>query len=264
MTETEEAPAPPGSTAIRSLEGDLDKMAADMCAIQRAIKPVRADSKAEVRGESKKSGKAYTMTYAYAGLPSVMEAILPAVHEQGVALLQLPVADGKSAGCTTILVGDGWRIAFNLRFPVTSVSPQVAGSNVSYARRYSLLALFGLAPEEDDGRGDKAEDHARRQRQENERPNRDIEKVDPKLAIAAFAKYGIAEEVLLAELGGTPIAKVNAEQTRHMRGLIQALKAGDSPSTVLSDAALEVMYPKVKSNEPDEAPETTEADEKPF
>ena len=89
----------------------------------------------------------------YATLAAVMEAISPALTDNGLALVQeAELGDGAVTICTALVHESGEVIEFApLTMPVTQRTPQAVGSAITYGRRYQLTAVFGLAPDDDDG-----------------------------------------------------------------------------------------------------------------
>ena len=88
----------------------------------------------------------------YAGLDAVVEAVLPPLNANGFAVIQHPTGNGALVKVTTMLVhtsGQWMRSTLPLR-PVKN-DPQGVGSAITYGRRYGLMALAGVAPEDDDG-----------------------------------------------------------------------------------------------------------------
>lgn len=82
---------------------------------------------------------------SYATLASVREALLPA-NERGIAVVQLP--HGRRL-LTRIAKGEQW-IEFSTPILSASDGPQPYGSALTYARRYALMSVFGIAPDDDD------------------------------------------------------------------------------------------------------------------
>ncbi len=88
----------------------------------------------------------------YADLSAVLEAIVPALNKAGIAVLQSPAFDGEMVTVTTILIHEsGASVTSDLKLRPSKLDPQGIGSATTYGRRYSLLALAGVAPEDDDG-----------------------------------------------------------------------------------------------------------------
>lgn len=99
--------------------------------------------------------------YKYADLASVLQIVRPALTAQGIAILQDAETIADHVGVSTRLVHTSgqWIESEHLALliePKKELSmAQCAGTVVTYARRYSLAALVGLAQEDDDAAGDK-------------------------------------------------------------------------------------------------------------
>lgn len=94
----------------------------------------------------------------YATLASVWDACHGPLNRQGIAILQVP---GANAGGTSVLYtwlihksGQWFRGEWKIK--PTQDTPQGVGSAVTYARRYSLAAMTGVAPKDDDDDGNSA------------------------------------------------------------------------------------------------------------
>jgi hypothetical protein len=99
----------------------------------------------------------------YADLASCWEAWRPAGPPNGLALIQIPCNPRPNVVVVkTILACGEERITSTLTMPVAEaminkdrqergVTAQTVGSAITYARRYSFMAMVGIAPEEDDG-----------------------------------------------------------------------------------------------------------------
>jgi hypothetical protein len=88
----------------------------------------------------------------YADLSEVVEATVPALNANGIAVIQSPGYDGELVSITTTLLHEsGATVTGVLRMRPTKNDPQGVGSAITYGRRYSLLAMTGAAPEDDDG-----------------------------------------------------------------------------------------------------------------
>lgn len=89
----------------------------------------------------------------YATLPDVMSKIRPVLNRHRFAVLQF--TDKEKDGSEPILVTQlrhlsGKVIASEMPLLLRSKDAQAQGSAITYARRYSLLAMLGLAPDDDD------------------------------------------------------------------------------------------------------------------
>ncbi len=88
----------------------------------------------------------------YADLAAVWEACRKPLTENGLSIIQLPSADGPKVTVKTILGHkSGQWIASELTMTSVKADPQGVGSALTYARRYALSAMVGIAPEDDDG-----------------------------------------------------------------------------------------------------------------
>jgi hypothetical protein len=89
----------------------------------------------------------------YASLNAVTNEIERVCAGQKLALCQEPtVVDGLFAVVNTLLHVDGSRLEFSPMCLPLPKEAQALGSATTYLRRYSLVAQFGLAVEDDDGR----------------------------------------------------------------------------------------------------------------
>lgn len=88
----------------------------------------------------------------YADLASVWDACREPLGKHGIAVLQPPCAQGPSVTVTTLLAHDsGEWIQSDLTMTAQQNTPQGIGSCITYARRYALQSMVGIAPEDDDG-----------------------------------------------------------------------------------------------------------------
>ena len=91
---------------------------------------------------------------AYASLAAVRDSVFPAFNGAGIAIMQTPhTSDEGAVSVETILVHESGE---TIEYPGPAVAPgkpdaQGVGSCITYLRRYNLLAVAGIAPEDDDG-----------------------------------------------------------------------------------------------------------------
>lgn len=88
----------------------------------------------------------------YAGLPSVLEAVLPILHNNNFYVTQIPFSDGERIGVETIFTytETGESITGKLSVNLSKNDPQGAGSAITYTRRYMIVSMLGLNVDIDD------------------------------------------------------------------------------------------------------------------
>ena len=87
----------------------------------------------------------------YADLTSVIKAIKQPLSNNGLSYVQFPMNDGELVGiCTRLMHSSGEWIESEIVFPLAKKDSQALGSFLSYIRRYSLAAIFGLPSVDDD------------------------------------------------------------------------------------------------------------------
>lgn len=139
----------------------------------------------------------------YADLGSVMEACLPALHDNGFAVVQPSGADERGPYVETVLLHEsGESFASRIYLVLGKQDMQAVGSAQTYARRYGLLGMAGIAPEDDDGEATK-----RPPRQEQPRPNPEVDWFRATLPDVTTADQ-INELLPRAKKAGSDVAKL--------------------------------------------------------
>ena len=89
----------------------------------------------------------------YASLDACVEAVIDALNNNGIFLMQYthPCEDGVTVETMFIHESGEHMSGGKLHVPASKQDPQGYGSALTYARRYSLQAACGIAPEDDDG-----------------------------------------------------------------------------------------------------------------
>lgn len=89
----------------------------------------------------------------YADLGACVEAVIDALNGAGIALIQKQHPNEGGVTVETIFVHESGEMLSTgmLSVPAVKQDPQGYGSALTYARRYSLMAACGIAPEDDDG-----------------------------------------------------------------------------------------------------------------
>jgi len=89
----------------------------------------------------------------YADLGACIDAVEDALLANGIAFIQETFEDATGVTVETVFIhesGEAMRCG-KLHVPASKQDPQGYGSALTYARRYSLMAACGIAPEDDDG-----------------------------------------------------------------------------------------------------------------
>lgn len=103
-------------------------------------------------GKAVKDTKNEHFRSKYADLASVMDACMGALNANGIAVYQPTVDEDGQRYVKTILAHvTGETLECRVPLIVQKNDMQGYGSAVTYARRYGLMGMAGIAPEDDDG-----------------------------------------------------------------------------------------------------------------
>lgn len=116
----------------------IEKLSAALAKAQGEIKTAKEDS----QNPHFKS--------SYADLASVWEACRAALSKAGVSIVQVPVTDAEGTWLVTQLMHAGEFIRGKFKIVPMKNDAHGIGSAITYMRRYSLAAMVGVAPDEDD------------------------------------------------------------------------------------------------------------------
>lgn len=125
------------------------QIAAALAEFQKDIPIITKGSQAAI---PTKSGGSYS--YDYAALDALTPVILPLLAAQGIAYTAAPDWTDIGFGLRAALIHEsGEKIEGFYPLGSPSLPAQAIGSAITYARRYALLSLTGVAPtgEDDDG-----------------------------------------------------------------------------------------------------------------
>lgn len=111
----------------------------------------------EMKGAAKDSTNPHFKS-KYAGLSSIWDACREQLHKNEIAVVQSPeIAEGRMVLRTMLIHSSGETIEGFLPIQVAAnATSQQVGSAITYARRYSLASMVGVAPAEDDDDGNAA------------------------------------------------------------------------------------------------------------
>jgi hypothetical protein len=119
----------------------MNKIAAAFVAAKRSFAPLLKD----------KTNPAFRSKYADLG--ACIDSVEDALLANGIAFYQETTEDAAGVTIETVFLhesGETLRCG-KLHVPAIKHDPQGFGSALTYARRYSLTAACGIAPEDDDG-----------------------------------------------------------------------------------------------------------------
>ena len=191
---------------------DHPNLAAALAAVQSQLPHIGKDNKAEVKNDQGKR----LYSYAYADLPGVSRLVLPLLAAHGLSFSAKPTLhEGKFVLEYTLRHASG--DADTGYYPLTQQgTPQQQGSAITYARRYALCAVTGIAPDEDDD-GQAAELAHRQAEQQRQQAAQQAREALEELAATCTAMgldRGLVAGVYATENRGADIRKATAAQIR--------------------------------------------------
>ncbi|HEU4422098.1 MAG TPA: ERF family protein [Pilimelia sp.] len=248
-------------------------LAAALAKVQAELPKIERDRTVTV--ETKK-GDPYS--YSYVTLAHLSESILPLLARHGLAFAAMPGAgsDGKMCVRYTLMHESGESLTGE--FPISGEGGiQMIGGRITYARRYCLAALVGVAADEDDESrllDDRAGRTAQRaaqprQRQGDDRPTaqRQTRPAGPQpplpgdgaaglspeqrtRVMALFSKLGIADRAVrlnvASQLVGRQLGSANELTGAEAKSLIETLDAvskAEDPEAALAEAMAAAAQP---------------------
>lgn len=118
----------------------------------KGIATALAKAQAEMGKALKQSNNPHFKS-KYADLGNVMDACLPALNAAGIAVIQPTGEDEHGRYVETVLIHgeSGENLTCRVPLIVSKNDMQGYGSAVTYGRRYGLMTMAGIAPEDDDG-----------------------------------------------------------------------------------------------------------------
>ncbi len=223
-------------------------LAAALAKVQAKLPKLERDRTVTVEP---KDPKKPSYSYSYVTLANLSDAILPLLAENGLSFVAMPGAgsDGKMCIRYHLLHESGESLTGE--FPISGEGGiQMIGGRITYARRYCLAAIVGVAADEDD-ESRLAEDGGPRTAQRAARPRqqRDAEPAegDRPVAQRRTQRPAAGRPPLPGE---EPTGKVDQKQHRHMHALWNELgyAGDDNRDTRLAITAKIVGLPDLQSS----------------
>ena len=151
-----------------------------------------AKAQGQIKGALKDSANPFFKS-KYADLAAVWEACREALSSNGLAVVQLVRSNEAGVEVETVLACGNETIGDVLAMPVAKADAQGVGSAITYARRYALAAIVGVAPEDDDGNAAAAASN-RQNNQQATKPTPSSQGKEQTLAmLKAAAKLGLVQ-----------------------------------------------------------------------
>lgn len=128
----------------------INEIALALAKAQGAFETLEKAKTAKVRGTTA-AGKAYEYEYKYADIADVLASVRKALSENGLSVVQFTKVDTGTIWLNTRLIHASGQWVEN-EYPVCDMKGsdhQKMGGALTYARRYALCALIGIAAEDD-------------------------------------------------------------------------------------------------------------------
>lgn len=191
-----------------------------------------ADFQANVK-QPEKTGTNPHLKSKYAKLEKIAEAIHVESPKHGLSYTQIPVVEPGKAGVATMLLhSSGQYMEFPpLLLPTGKETAQSIGSAITYSKRYSLTAAFGVTNEDDDDGHAATEEQKSYQKERAEAPP----KVDRGQLLGSINNLIMD----LADLNGADVKDVHAKFLEYFK---------TQTFETLDDTMLQTVYATVKAN----------------
>ncbi len=156
-------------------------------------------------------------TSLYADLAAIIESIRGPFAANGLSFVQLCANDDKGVTVTTrLLHASGESINSSFWVPVVKRDPQGYGSASTYARRFGLQALAGVAADVDDDGNSHVVDPKAKTAADYTKKAKEPKPIDVSKLVAAFAGLGVTSAALEERLGH-PLAEVTEAEVSELR-----------------------------------------------
>lgn len=162
----------------------------------------------------------------YVTIDKLFASVRPLLVKHGLSYIQAPTSDDHGRiGCVTTLLHESGEFIEGDMFVMTlsKNDPQGAGSAITYARRYSLSAMLGVAWDDDDDGNvatdpERVEQEAKQKKATRQAPKENSKVKEIGLAVAKIAKEkNIPSNIIhamTANYGCTKFIELNEQQAQ--------------------------------------------------
>lgn len=209
----------------------------------RTIAAALAAAQTEM-GRAQKSASNPHFKTKYADLDSVCDAAMPALNRHGIAVIQPLQKDGDDWLVMTRFVHGETGETMDTPIPLLlgKRDMQGLGSAITYARRYGLMTLAGIAPEDDDGNAAAASGPAP-QRQQDEPPSFNPRAAADRLIGAIRKRKGNRDELQALWLAEKPtLQKLDEDMYAEVKGEFADAATKPQPAQVDDLAGDEIPF----------------------
>lgn len=201
------------------------KKSESIAALAKALAAFQAEVK-----DPKKDEKNPFFKSKYVALDGLTAAVRPVLAKHGLSYMQLPSGDGQTVSITTILLHESGEFIESEPFTMKPVKadPQSIGSACTYARRYSLQSVLGVAWEEDDDANNASQPPQEAKNQNVKQNTKGEKKATP----------AVNERDLLAKLQDT--AKANGLEDGDIKMMIREHYGADKWNSLTIEQKIEL------------------------
>tara|TARA_X000001316_G_C910651_1_gene26077 strand:- start:18 stop:668 length:651 start_codon:yes stop_codon:yes gene_type:complete len=184
--------------------------------------------------QAEKDGKNPHFRSDYMTLDGILNTVKPILQEAGMAIVQSTVCSEDKIICTTRLIHEsGQWLSNSCYVHADKNTPQGYGSAITYARRYAICSLLGIAEMDDDG--NEAESASKKSSAapaakvnkpatSKKKDSSKLDKSSIEKVIKAFEMAGVGEELLEKKYGGSGLWTTTTR--REMLEAFNQLSAG--------------------------------------
>jgi len=153
----------------------------------------------------------------YADLSEVLRCIKGVLPSKNMSFMQMPSFENGVVSVETIVMhSTGEWISSVSSSPISKSNPQGVGDAITYLRRYSLAAIFGLAQQDDDGNSNSEQPTINKANKKDEPVNwyQDTQFQNEKANITEAIRGGMPPSEVIKNLQGQGFAinkKIRAE-----------------------------------------------------
>lgn len=187
---------------------NIDQLFTALAAAQGEIPTIPKTKRATIPGKDGRAG----FSYAYADIADVLEAIRPVLAKHKLSIIQPTVMDGSALLIRT-RIGHASGQWIESEYPVCSLGGdhQKMGGAMTYARRYALCSLVGIAADEDTD-GAEAEKTPAQTTRRNVQVKREAPRAEPEetVEIATESQERLFKDIMDGLLNAADLDVLNA------------------------------------------------------